>query len=117
MPGVGGALELDRGVRREDIQVLSSRDQVAALFAALGYQTDSRLAQSPANLGITADWLVRQITHPERLAEPEGLLHVYLVELSSVTLVATRGIVSALRNRAGNYLLVLTHSRPQRSGS
>jgi hypothetical protein len=38
MPGVGGALELDRGVRREDIQVLSSRDQVAALFAALGYQ-------------------------------------------------------------------------------
>ena len=43
MPGVGGALELDRGIRREDIQVLSSRDQVAALFAALGYQTDSRL--------------------------------------------------------------------------
>jgi hypothetical protein len=30
MPGVGGALELDRGIRREDIQVLSSRDQVAA---------------------------------------------------------------------------------------
>jgi len=109
MPGVGGALELDRGVRREDIQVLSSRDQVVALFAALGYQTDSRLAQSPANLGITADWLVRQITHLERLADQEGLLQVYLIELSSVTLAATRGIASALRNRAGNYLLVLTH--------
>lgn len=26
-----------------------------------------------------------------------------------MTLVATRGIASALRNRAGNYLLVLTH--------
>ena len=30
MPGVGGALELDRGVRPEDIQVLGSRDQVDA---------------------------------------------------------------------------------------
>jgi hypothetical protein len=82
---------------------------VAALFAALGYQTDARLTQSPANLGITADWLVRQITHVERVADQEALLQVYLIELSSVTLAATRGLASALRNRAGNYLLVLTH--------
>jgi hypothetical protein len=109
MSDPGQKPELDREVRREDVQMLSSRDQVAALFAALGYQTDARLTQSPANLGITPDWLIRQITHLERLADQEGLLHVYLVELSSVTLAATRGIASALRNRAGNYLLVLTY--------
>jgi hypothetical protein len=62
---------LDVEIRRDDVQALSSRDQVAALFAALGYQTDARLTQSAANLGITADWLVRQITHLERLAEPD----------------------------------------------
>ena len=100
---------LDRDIRREDLQGVSNRDQVAALFAALGYQTDARLTQSPANLGITADWLVRQITHVERVADQEALLQVYLIELSSVTLAATRGLASALRNRAGNYLLVLTH--------
>jgi hypothetical protein len=100
---------LDRDIRREDVQTLSSRDQVAALFAALGYQTDARLTQSPANLGITAESLLRQIRHVERLADQEGLLQVYLIELSSVTLAATRGIASALRNRAGHYVLVLTH--------
>jgi hypothetical protein len=74
MSAIGKAPQLDREVRREDVQMLSSRDQVAALFAALGYQTDSRLTQSPANLGITAEWLVRQITHLERLADQEVLL-------------------------------------------
>ena len=100
---------LDYEVRRENIQELCGGDQVAALFAALGYNTDARLAQSPANLGITSDSIARQITRLERLADQEGLLQVYLVELSSVTLAATRGLASALRNRAGNYLLVLTH--------
>ena len=37
------------------------------------------------------------------------MLQLYLVELTSVTLAATRGLAAALRNRAGNYLLVLTH--------
>lgn len=74
MSALGEGPQLDREVRREDVQMLSSRDQVAALFAALGYQTDARLTQSAANLGITADWLVRQITHLERLADQEGLL-------------------------------------------
>lgn len=38
-------------------------------------------------------------------AEP---LDVYLVELTSVTVAATQGLARVLRNRAGNYLLVLT---------
>ena len=54
---------LDREIRREDVQTLSNRDQVVAFFAALGYQTDARLAQTPANIGVTADSLTRQITH------------------------------------------------------
>ena len=33
MSGVGGALAQDREIRRADVQTLSSRDQVAALFA------------------------------------------------------------------------------------
>ncbi len=109
MPDNAPSPLLDRDIRREDVQALSGRDQIAAFFATLGYQTDARLDQSPANIGVTADSLVRQIRHLERLADHENLLQVYLVELSSVTLVATRGLASALRNRAGNYLLVLTH--------
>ena len=100
---------LDQDVRWETVQSLSSRDSVAAFFATLGYQTDARLAQTPANIGVTAESLARQITHLERIADQEGLLQVYLVELTSVTLAATRGLAAALRNRAGNYLLVLTH--------
>ena len=100
---------LDQDIRRETVQTLSSQDTVAALFAALGYHTDSRLAQTPANIGATAESLIRQITYLERIADQEGLLQVYLVELTSVTLAATRGLANALRNRAGNYLLVLTH--------
>jgi hypothetical protein len=100
---------LDRDIRREDIQSLSNADHVVALFATLGYNTDTRLTQTPANLGVTTESLSRQINRLERIADHEGLLQVYLAELSSVTVAATRGIASALRNRAGNYLLVLTH--------
>jgi hypothetical protein len=100
---------LDRDTRREDIQGLSNRDQVAAFFAGLNYQTDARIAQVPANLGVSNESLTRQIKHLERIAEHETLLQIYLVELSSVTVAATRGLAAALRNRAGNYLLVLTH--------
>ena len=100
---------LDQDIRREDVQGLSDADQVAAFFSVLGYRTDARLQQTAANLGITAPSLSRQITRIERIAEHEGQLQVYLFELSSVTVTAMRGIASALRNRAGDYLLVLTH--------
>jgi hypothetical protein len=100
---------LDKDIRREDVQALSSADQIAAFFAALGYQADARLTQTAANIGVTTESLARQIKRLERIADQEGLLQVYLFELSSVTVAATRGLAGALRNRAGNYLLVLTH--------
>jgi len=101
----------DKDLSASDIQVLSSRDGVVSFFASLGYNTDTRLPQTPAAMGITAESLQRQIKHIERVAvQDDGAepLDVYLIELASVTVAATQGLARALRNRAGNYLLTLT---------
>ena len=94
-----------------DVQTLSTRDGVVAFFAALGYDTDSRQVLSAAAMGVTAKSLSQQIEHIERIAlHDDGAepLDLFLMELTSVTVVATQGISRALRNRSGNYLLVLT---------
>ena len=101
----------DRNISVADVQTLATRDGVVAFFAALGYRTDSRQPQSVSAMGITAGSLSRQIMHIERIAvHDDGAepLDSYLVELNSVTIAATQGLARALRNRAGNYLLVLT---------
>lgn len=101
----------DRDISVADVQTLATQDGVAAFFAALGYRTDNRQVQSVSAMGITAVSLLRQIKHIERIAfQDDGAepLDTYLVELTSVTIAATQGLASTLRNRAGNYLLVLT---------
>ena len=101
----------DRNVSIADVQTLATRDGVAAFFAALGYSTDTRQPQNALAMGITAGSLARQIRHIERIAvHDDGAepLDAYLVELASVTVAATQGLARALRNRAGNYLLILT---------
>ena len=101
----------DRNISVADVQTLATRDGVAAFFAALGYRTDSRQPQSVSAMGITAGSLSRQIKHIERIAvHDDGAepLDSYLIELTSVTIAATQGLARALRNRAGNYLMVLT---------
>ena len=101
----------DKNISISDVQTLASRDGVAAFFARLGYRTDSRQPQSTAAMGITASTLVRQIRHIERVAvDDDGAepLDVYLIELTSVTVASTHGLARALRNRVGNYLLILT---------
>ena len=101
----------DRNISVADVQTLATRDDVAAFFATLGYRTDNRQPQSASAMGITAGALSRQIKHIERIAvHDDGAepLDSYLVELTSVTVAATQGLARALRNRAGNYLLVLT---------
>ena len=101
----------DQNPTPADIQTLATRDGVVAFFAGLGYRTDFRMAQSVAAMGITAEFAKRQIEHIERIAVHEDgaePLDVYLVELTSVTMAATQGLARSLRNRAGNYLLVLT---------
>jgi hypothetical protein len=42
------------------------------------------------------------------IADQENLFQVYLFELDTVTVAHTRALARAFRNRAGNYLLVLT---------
>ena len=91
-----------------DVQELAGADALAALFAKLGYRTNSRTVQTPGNLGITAEGTLKPIKRIELLADQEGLFQVYLFELSSVTVAHTRLLARAFRNRAGNFLLVLT---------
>src|SRR5712692_7513055 len=99
----------DYELSREDIQLLSSRDALAAFFAKLGYDTNDRLVQNVAAMGFNSDNLKSAIIHIERLASQDArMFEVYLFELKSVTIANTQGIVRAFRNRPGDYLLVLT---------
>ena len=79
-------LTLDVELSPSDIQCLNTADAVAALFARLGYNVNERTVQAPGNLGITADGTVRPIKRIELIANQEGLLQVYLFELTSVTI-------------------------------
>src|SRR5258707_7791332 len=102
-------LNEDYELSREDIQLLSSRDALAAFFAKLGYDTNDWLVQNVAAMGFTSDNLKSAIIHIERLASQDArMFEVYLFELKSVTIANTQGIVRAFRNRPGDYLLVLT---------
>ena len=102
----------DNDLKSKDIQTLSSKEGIASFFATLGYDTEARLPQTATALGITAASLQRQIKDIEQLAvQDDGAepLYVYLVELASVTIATTQSLARALRNRMGNYLLVLTN--------
>ena len=102
-------LKEDIELTREDIQLLSNSDALAAYFAKLGYNTNDRLTQNVAALGFSSDNLKAAIAHIERLASQDGrLFEVYLFKLKSVTVANTQGIVRAFRNRPGDYMLVLT---------
>ena len=103
-------LGTDRELTEKDILGLSSAEAVVGFLASLGYRTDARTVQAPANLGITAESLVQQIRRLELLADHEGLLQVYLVELTSVTVAATRALARAFRTLNVQFpLLIFTH--------
>src|SRR6266513_3383448 len=102
-------LKEDLELSREDIQLLSNSDALAAFFAKLGSDTHDRPTQNVAAMGFTSDNLKSAITHIERLASQDArMFEVYLFELKSVTIATTQGIVRAFRNRPGDYLLILT---------
>ncbi len=101
-------LQNDFDLKSSDLQVLSNRDAVVSLFANLGYDTGARLKQTPAAMGFN-ETLTRETTHIERIAShEEGELQVYLIGMKRVTVALTQMLARALRNRAGNFLLVLT---------
>jgi hypothetical protein len=100
----------DRELTEKDILGLSSAEAVVGFLASLGYRTEARTLQTPANLGITLESLVHQIRRLELLADHEGLLQVYLVELTSVTVTAIRGLARAFRTLNVQFpLLIFTH--------
>lgn len=101
-------MEFDVDLQPGSVQELNNPDAIAAFFANLGYNTEDRTVQKPENLGITADGTTRPIRHIELIASQEALLQVYLFELTSVTVSQTRALARSFRNRAGNYLLILT---------
>ena len=91
----------------QDIQSISSPDAVAAFFAKLGYDTTARTNQTVANLAIP-EAAARPIKRIELIADRQKLLQVYLFELTSVTVAEIKALARAFRNRAGQFLLVLT---------
>lgn len=101
-------MKYDVPITPGEVQELSSADAVAAFFTKLGYRTGPRIEQSPSNLGIVAEGTARPIRRIELIADQDSLLQVYLFELTSVTIAHTRSLVRSFRERAGNYLLVLT---------
>lgn len=99
---------LDKEIRSEQVQAIRNADGVAALFAELGYRTEARITQTADVLGITPESSANQIKKIERIADQDSLLQVYLFEVASLTQALTHTIARAFRNRAGQYLLVLT---------
>ena len=100
------SFDLDLGAK--DLQAVADVESLAQLLSRLGFDTTGRTPQVAEHLGITADGLQRAIKRIELLAIHEGPFQVYLFEVSSVTLAATRGIARAFRDKVGNFLLVLT---------
>jgi hypothetical protein len=98
---------LDIELTASHVQVLNGADAIAAFFGRLGYNTDTWTLQTLANLGMTADRIVRPIKKIELIANQEGLFQIYLFELASIMVAHTRTWARTFRNRAGNYLLVL----------
>ena len=87
---------------------LANADGVAAFFLSLGYNVDMRVEQTPSALGISADSLLRQITHIERIASQNDELQVYLFEMKSMRVADRQGLARAFKNVAGQFLLVIT---------
>jgi len=108
MGDTGAPHIVDVDLSARQVQGLGSADAVAALFSELGYHTGARLKQTPANIGIATASVARPIKRLELIADQDSALQVYLFELTSVTIAQTKALARAFRNRAGNYLLVLT---------
>jgi hypothetical protein len=103
----------DIEISTADIQQLSSPNALTAFFATLGYDTNHRLSQTTAAMGITADSLTSNIMHIERIASQDSdffPLEIYLFQLKTITISATQALARAFRDRQGDYLLVLTDS-------
>ena len=91
----------------QDIQSLHDGDSVAAFLTRLGYDTRARIPQTAANLGIPEP-VQKRIKRIELLADHDKFLQIYLFELKSVTVADIKAIGRAFRDKAGNFLFVIT---------
>ena len=106
-------LREDLELSREDIQLISSRDALAAFFAKLGYDTNERLVQNVAAMGFSSDNLKFAIIHIERLAIESttwvnvlsglGYDRVRLVEINLAQM-PEAGLVATQFDKARRYL-------------
>ncbi|MDH5763355.1 MAG: BREX-1 system adenine-specific DNA-methyltransferase PglX [Nitrospinota bacterium] len=101
-------MNLDINLNKKDIQGLSNADAVAAFFSKLGYNTNARTPQTPGNLGITSDTVLKAIKRIELIADQENFLQVYLFEVKSVTISHIRALVNYFKNKVPYFLFVLT---------
>jgi hypothetical protein len=98
----------DISIHNSDIQALSSREAVLAFFTQLGYNTQDHLEQTVEAMGISSPVLGHEIKHIECIANEDAQLQVYLIELKRITVAITQALARAFKNKAGNFLLVLT---------
>lgn len=98
---------LDIELTAFDIHALKGAGAIAAFFARLGYNTDARTLQTPANLDIAADSVIRPSKRMELIGDQEGLFQIYLFELASIAVAHIRASTRVSRKRTRNYLLVL----------
>lgn len=98
---------LDIELTAFDIHALKGAGAIAAFFARLGYKTDARTLQTPANLDIAADSVIRPSKRMELIGDQEGLFQIYLFELASIAVAHIRASTRVSRKRTRNYLLVL----------
>lgn len=99
-------LRFDLDLQKKDVLDLSSPDGVAAFFTRLRYDISARTLHTATSLGIS-EAVARPIQRIELIADRD-LFQVYLVELTSVTVEATRALVRSFRDRGGDFLFVFT---------
>jgi hypothetical protein len=100
----------DIALTYEDVQELSSREQVVAFFGRLRYAVGTRVEQTLGAMNFPSENFRNNVKAVERVALHEDVspFSVYLFEVRSLTVALRNEIVQRFRNLEGEYLLVLT---------
>ena len=101
-------LDHDVDLRPSNLSGLTGPAEVRAFFARLGYPTESWRETFPDSEGMREN-LASAVRRMELVARDElGLLDIYLLEVSSVTVARIQELASHFRQRGGYVMAVLT---------
>ena len=89
-----------------DVAHLDSVDAIADFFTRLGYPAGTRVPMTAQALSLNRE-LTDATRRVERLTSVEGVLEIYLFELTSVTVARTRALMRAFRDRGADYRALL----------